>query len=267
MAVRTASGMGPCCQGRRYRARVRQLLPEPVDPIDPFEVHASARRSAPPGRPWIAGNMVTSLDGAVAVQGRSSPLGSDADHATFRAIRAIADVVLAAGGTVRAEAYGPPKPSAAVRAARLERGQAERPRMAVVSGSLDLDEASAFFTEAWEPPLVYTTASAPHARLDALRPVAEVHVAGDDQVDVAEVAAHLGGLGVRCVVAEGGPTLNGHLLAADLVDELNLTVAPLLVGGDSHRAVVGAGEHPRRFDLAHLWESDGNLLARYVRAG
>jgi 5-amino-6-(5-phosphoribosylamino)uracil reductase len=244
---------------------VRQLLPEPAEVVDPFEAHARAARPAPADRPWIAGNMVTSIDGAVAVGGRSGPLGGEGDHATFRAIRAVADVIVAAGGTVRAESYGPPKPSEAVREARVARGQAERPRMAVVSGSLDLDTGSAFFTEAWEPPLVYTAESAPADRLAALRSVADVQVLGADQVDLLAVAHHLGSLGVGCAVVEGGPTLNGHLLDADLLDELNLTLAPLLVGGDSPRAVSGADEHPRPFALAHLWEADGSLLARYVR--
>jgi riboflavin biosynthesis pyrimidine reductase len=244
---------------------VRQLLPEPVDPVDPFAAHATAQRQPPPGRPWIALNMVTSTDGALSVAGGSGALGSEADHEVFRAIRAVADVIVAAGGTVRAESYGPPKPSAAVRAERLERGQSERPRMAVVSGSLDLDVTTPFFTEAWEPPLVYTSTSAPPDRLAALREVADVHVAGAGRVDLATMARHLGMLGHRCVVAEGGATLNGQLLAADLIDELNLTVAPLLVGGGAGRVVSGADEHPRHLRLAHLWESEGNLLARYLR--
>jgi riboflavin biosynthesis pyrimidine reductase len=85
-------------------------------------------------------------------------------------------------------------------------------------------------------------------------------------VDLAQMAQHLGTLGHRCVVAEGGASLNGQLLADDLIDELNLTVAPLLVGGEAHRVVVGPEEHPRRLRLAHLWESDSSLLARYVRS-
>lgn len=264
MAVRAVSDMDPSCQGQRYRARVRQLLPEPAD-IDPFAAHALAGRPAPAGRPWMALNMVTSTDGAIAVAGRSGSLGSDADHRVFLAIRAIGDVIVAAGGTVRAEGYGPPKPTKTVRADRVARGQTAYPRMVVVSGSLDLDETSSYFTEAPEPPLVYTAASAPPERLAALRPVADIQVAGETQVDLAVMAAHLGSLGVRCAVVEGGGVLNGHLLAADLVDELNLTVAPMLVGGTARRAVSSLEEHPRHLDLAHLWESEGNLLARYVR--
>ncbi len=244
---------------------MRQLLPQPADDIDPYDAHAQARRPAPTGRPWMALNMVTSTDGAIAVEGRSGSLGSAADLAVFRAIRGIGDVIVAAGGTVRAEGYGPPKPSEAVRAARLARGQAERPRMAVVSGSLDLDETSSYFTEAWEPPLVYTAASAPADRVAALRKVADVQVAGERMVDLAAMAHHLGTLGLACAVVEGGGILNGHLLGADLIDELNLTLAPMVVGGVSNRAVVSPDEHPRHLSLAHLWESEGTLLARYVR--
>jgi riboflavin-specific deaminase-like protein len=243
---------------------VRQLLPEPAD-IDPFDAHARAERPAPADRPWLLLNMVTSTDGAISVGGRSGSLGSDADHQVFRAIRAVGDVIIAAGGTVRAEGYGPPKPSEAVRAARTARGQAPYPRMVVVSGSLDLDETSTYFTEAPEPPLVYTAASASPERLAALRAVADVQIAGDHQVDLAVMAEHLGSLGVRCAVVEGGGILNGHLLAADLIDELNLTVAPMLVGGTARRAVSSADEFPRHLRLAHLWESEGNLLARYTR--
>ncbi|MCB1039105.1 MAG: dihydrofolate reductase family protein [Acidimicrobiales bacterium] len=237
----------------------------PLAEVDPFVAHAHADRPPHPDRPWMALNMVSSTDGAISIAGRSGALGSDADRQVFRAIRAVGDVIVAGGATVRAEGYGPPKPSATVRAARVERGQAPYPRLAVVSGSLHLDEASSFFTEAPEPPLVYTTATAPADRLAALRPVAEVVVVGDTSVDLAAMGAHLGSIGVRCAVVEGGGTLNGHLLADDLIDELNLTVAPLLVGGTAPRAVSSDQEHPRRLGLAHLWESDGNLLARYIR--
>lgn len=245
---------------------MRQLLPVPAADVDPFEAHARADRPTPPGRPWMALNMVTSTDGAIAIAGRSGSLGSEADHQVFRAIRAVGDVIIAAGGTVRAEGYGPPKPTEAVRAARVERGQAAYPRMAVVSGSLDLDETSSYFTEAPEPPLVYTVERAPEVRLAALRRVADVQVLGEESVDLTAMAAHLGSLGMRCAVVEGGGVLNGHLLEVDLIDELNLTLAPLLVGGSARRAVASIAEHPTRLDLAHLWESEGNLLARYVRS-
>ena len=243
---------------------MRQLLPVPLD-IDPLDAHAAAARPAPAHRPWVALNMVTSTDGATAVAGVSGALGGQADHQVFAAIRAVADVIVAAAGTIRAEGYGPPRPSDAAQAARVARGQAASPRIAVVSGSLDLDEHSSLFTEAVEPPLIFTVEQAPPDRVAALSPVAELRVTGEARVDLAAMLQDLGTLGARCAVVEGGPVLNGQLLAIDLVDELNLTLAPVLVGGHSRRAIVGDDETPRWMTLAHLWESDGELLARYVR--
>ena len=102
-------------------------------------------------RPWVLVNMVASLDGAITIADRSGGLGGPADKAMFSALRGVADVVMAGAGTVRAEGYGPARPSDAVRAVRRARGQAEVPRIAVVTRSLDLDLATPLFTEAVEP--------------------------------------------------------------------------------------------------------------------
>lgn len=245
---------------------MRQLLPEPAE-VDPADAHARAERPAPAGRPWLLANMVVSLDGATAVAGRSGALGSAGDKAVFSALRAVADVIVVGAATVRAEGYGPPRTPQARRAERLARGQEPFPRIVVVSRSLDLDPTSSMFTEAHEPPLVYTVATAPESKVAALAPVAEVVAAGEDSVDVTAMLADLGRRGVTVALTEGGPVLNGHFLAAGLVDELDLTTAPLLVGGDSDRVTAGAPIATEAFDLAHLWEDDGFLLARYVRRG
>lgn len=244
---------------------MRQLLPHLAD-VDPVAEHAAAARPAPSGRPWVALNMVASIDGATAVDGVSGALGGPADTEVFRAIRAIADVILVAAGTVRAEGYGPPRTAPELREARVARGQAPYPRLAIVSRSLDLDPAAPVFAEAPEPPLVLTTRRAPTARAAALGAVAEVQELGDDDVDLAAALAHLRALGATTVVCEGGPSLNGQLLAADLLDEVNLTLSPDLVGGDSSRLATGGGERRTPMALAHLWEGEGALLARYVRA-
>jgi riboflavin biosynthesis pyrimidine reductase len=244
---------------------VRQLLPHPLEDLDPVEAHAAAERPRPPGRPWLLVNMVASADGATAIDGVSGGLGGPADKAVFRAIRGSADVVLAAAGTVRAEGYGPPKTHPDVQAARRARGQQPHPRIAIVSGSLDLDPATELFADAAEPPLVFTTAEAAAAAPDALAAVADLRPAGTGSVDLVVVLAELGRLGVGTVACEGGPSLNGQLIAADLVDELDLTTSPLLVGGDSRRAAVGGDGTPRRFAIAHLWEADGLVFTRYVR--
>jgi riboflavin-specific deaminase-like protein len=218
----------------------------------------------PPGRDrWVAVNMVMSVDGAVTVDGVSGPLGGEGDLAGFRALRAAVDVVLVGAGTARAEGYGPAKVSAARRRARRERGQAERPAIAVVTASLDLQGAERLLTPEHDL-LVVTSAAAPaDRRADLERRGARVVVAGQDDVDLADALAQLAADGYGRVLAEGGPRLNRALLAAGVVDDLFVTVAPTLVGGDGPGLVAGALDE--RLDLA-LCEGrfhDGELLLRY----
>src|SRR5690606_38893503 len=186
----------------------------------------------------------------------------------FSALRAVADVILAGAGTVRTEGYGPPRPSAATRAARRARGQAEVPRVAVVSRSLELDPQADLFAAAAAPPYVLTCGAAPPERRRALEAVAEVVVAGEEDVDLAAALGALRHAGVGTVCCEGGPTLNGHLLAADLVDEWDLTISPLLVGGgEAGRAVAGPGlPAPHLTELSWVLSGDGLLLGRWLRA-
>lgn len=245
---------------------MRQLLPSPAADVDPAAAHAAADRTAPDGRPWVLLNMVTSVDGATAVDGRSGELGGEADLEVFSAIRAVADVIVAAAGTARIEGYGPPRTPPARRAERVARGQREYPRLALVTRTLDLDPGLSMFTEAVERPLVFTVESAPEDRAAALAEVAEVVRFPGSSVDPTDVVAHLHDLGARVVLVEGGPSLNGALLDADLVDEIDVTFAPATVGGTSPRLATGAHERVRDLRLAHLWEQDGVLLARYVRA-
>lgn len=244
---------------------MRQILPEPAE-VDPAAAHAAAHRPAPPDRPWVLLNMVTSADGATAVDGVSGSLGGAADKTVFSAIRAVADVIVAAAGTVRADGYGPPRTPPSRRAEREARGQTPYPRIAVVSRSLDLDPTAPLFTDVPERTIVFTTAEADADRVASLEPVAEVVRAGDgSSVEPTALLAHLHGLGARTVLVEGGPGLNGAFLDADLVDELDVTIAPALVGGASPRLATGAAQQVRSLHLAHLWEADGVLLARYVR--
>jgi riboflavin biosynthesis pyrimidine reductase len=245
---------------------VRRIWPEVADVPDVAAAVAAEARPAPPGRPWLAVNMVASVDGATAVGGASGPLGGDGDKAVFSALRAVADVVLAGAGTVRAEAYGPPRTPAARRAERRARGQAEVPRIAVVTRSLELDLGAPLFTEAELAPIVLTCAASDPRRRAATAEVAEVALAGDDAVEPARALAALGDLGATVVLAEGGPHLNGELVAAGLVDEWCTTVAPLLAAGASDRAAVGREPAvPQQMRLDRLFEHDGELLARYLR--
>ncbi|HSL58621.1 MAG TPA: dihydrofolate reductase family protein [Acidimicrobiales bacterium] len=246
-------------------------LPEGVTgtAVDLDDLVAAEARPAPPDRPWVMLNMIASADGAIEVDGVSGPLGGPADRAAFSAVRAVADVIVAGSATVTAERYRPHRPTEHQRAARLRRGQAPAARLAVVSSRAEIDLTLPLFAEPDPdaPPYLLVGAAVPAARRVEAAAVAELVEAGDGRVDLGAALRELGARGARVVLVEGGPTLNGVLAAADLIDELCLTVSPTLVGGASSRVVTAPG--PGRLDRMRLdravADDDGTLLLRYVR--
>ncbi|MCC6831981.1 MAG: dihydrofolate reductase family protein [Thermoleophilia bacterium] len=216
-------------------------------------------------RPWVLANMVASADGATAVDGESRGLSGPADRRVFHHLRGLADVVMAAAGTVRADRYGPARPSPAVRAARAARGQAEVPLVAVVTRSVDLDWDAPLFTGAEVPTVVAAPRDADPGRLDRARAAGRLVTAGTGGVDLPAVLRELGRDGARTVLCEGGPGLIAQLAAASCLDELFLTVSPLLVAGDAARVLRGdALDPPRPLRLAAAAEEDGALFLRYL---
>ena len=208
--------------------------------------------------------MVASADGATTVEGLSGGLGGPGDRALFHALRALTDVILVGAGTVRAEGYGPPRLSDEEVAARERRGQAPLPRIAVTTRSVALDWGAPLFAAPTSRPIVVAPADAAPDRVRRARQVAEVVLAGAGSVDLPGVFAMLGERGVRTVLCEGGPALNGGLAAAGLVDELCLTVAPLLAAGDAKRLVDGPVlSPPLGMTLASACDEDGFLFLRY----
>lgn len=246
-----------------YRRTVRQLLPEPAD-IEPYDAHATAPRPTPADRPWVMLNVIVSVDGSTVVDGVSGPLGSPGDKLVFSALRASADLILAGSGTVKAENYRPPQTTPAQQELRLARGQRAKPRIGVVTGSLSLPLDAELFSDPAERPIVITTTDADASRLEAVKERADVIAAGlDGQVDLRQALTQLRAE-TPLVLCEGGSELNGYLVADDLVDEVNLSVAAVLAGGSGPRLASGNAEVLRGLTLAHLWESDGMLLTRYV---
>lgn len=245
---------------------MRQLLPTPIDDIDPDVAYASDPRTAPAGRPWVMTNMVATVDGAASIEGVSGGIGGPADRAVFGALRAVPDVILVGAGTVRAEGYGPPSTTTERQHRRVARGQQPFPRLAVVTGRLELDLTSRLFTDSPNRPIVITSNQSSPERRDEVAQVADVVVAGGDRVDLTEALAALAASGVAVVLCEGGPTLDGQLVAAGLIDEVCVTIAPLLAAGDASRIMHGpTPDHPERLRLDRVLEQDGTLLLRYVR--
>jgi riboflavin biosynthesis pyrimidine reductase len=175
-------------------------------------------------------------------------------------------VILVGAGTVRAEGYGGIRFSAEAVAWRAAAGLRDHPPVAIVSARLDLDPAHPVFTRAAVRPLVLTHAQAPAAQRAALAEVSDVLICGEEAVDAALMVRTLTERGLPQVLCEGGPALFGSLLAADAVDEVCLTIAPLAEAGNAPRIAAGPLATPRRMRLAHVLQAGDTLLLRYLRA-
>ena len=224
---------------------MRQLLPSQIDHVDPACAYADLPRVA--HRPAVRLNMIAGIDGATAVGDVSGSLGGPADKQVFGVLRALADVVLVAAGTVRAEHYRP----------------SDVP-IAVVTRTAQLDWQSPFFTLARARPIVLTGDDAPAESLRRAAEVADVIVVGSGGVDFGRALDELGARGHRHVLAEGGPTLNGQLAHAGVIDELCLTLSPSLAAGSSKRIIAApALPMPTPLELHSVLEDDGYLFLRY----
>ena len=209
-------------------------------------------------------NMVSTLDGRAALNGRSGRLGGPLDRAMFQAIRALADVILVGAKTVRVERYGPIRLSAGLQEARRESGRTPLPTLAVLSGSLELPEDTGLF-DAPERLHVLTGSSTPEAARRALtdigvavEPLAGVRSAAEEATET------LARSGAPMILTEGGPGLLGALLASQSLDELCLTLAPRLVGAGL--ALLDRPDlDPDRWTMARAWAAEDDLFLRYLR--
>ena len=243
--------------------RLRRILPGHAA-VCPDEAISGLRLGelAPPARPYLVLNMVASADGKATFDGRTRGLSSPADRQVFHHLRTQADAVMVGAGTLRAERYGRMVREPALREKRRREGLSPEPLACVVSGRLDLPHDLPLLADP-ESRVVVLTAS--HASV--LEAAAQVEYVREVR-DALELSPLLGRLrrelGVRSILCEGGPTLNSSLLREGLVDELFLTVSPMLVGGAGGITIV-AGEPlpaPVALELVSLLESDSHLFAR-----
>jgi riboflavin biosynthesis pyrimidine reductase len=239
---------------------LRQLFPVAADDPDLVELYAY------PGGQWLRANMVSSADGAASLNGVTHGISSDTDRRVFALLRTLSDVILVGASTVREEKYKPARTRELW--SHLRDGRPPTPPIAVVTRRLNFAPDSPLIAAA--PPhartLVLTVAQAPADRRAELARHADVVVAGDETVDLKAAVGALAARGHRRILAEGGPHLLAELLEADLLDELCLTIAPLMAGPGASRIVAGplAATSPRPLTLAHVLEDEGFLLTRYT---
>jgi riboflavin biosynthesis pyrimidine reductase len=219
---------------------------------------------------WVRGNMIASLDGGATDDGKAGGLAGAGDRALFKLMRHAADVILVGAATVRIENYSGAQLSVAARQERQRRGQAEVPPIAVITRSGNIDPSARLFTRTEVPPLILTTSrfhDDTHRRLGSVAEVIDASGQVPDSVDAATVLKLLADRGLYRVLTEGGPLFLGTLIEDGLLDELCLTIAPIMVGGGAKRIVSGLGNVHAKMRRAHLLtDDDGYLYSRYVRA-
>jgi riboflavin biosynthesis pyrimidine reductase len=213
--------------------------------------------------PWVMLNFVSSIDGATRVAGKSTALNDADDKALFAALRAVPDIILVGAATVSAEDYGPVRLDERRREQRVAAGKTPAPILAIVSGSLSIDPEARVFSDPEYRPMIISGPNANPSKLAMLGDSADVVFL--EEVTAPAILERLGAAAV--ILCEGGPQLAGQFVGRGLVDEMNLTISPKLVGGDAPRLAHGlASDPPSEMALDRVLMGERSLFLRYLRA-
>jgi riboflavin biosynthesis pyrimidine reductase len=214
---------------------------------------------------WLAVNFVASVDGAVELAGRSAGLTNPADRQVYPLGSGLADVILVGASTAIAEEFRGIDPDDGLAELRTRHGLAPVPPIAVVTSGRSLPADAPVITDVRTPTIVITCATAPRALRESWAAAgAEVLVAGEADVDLAAAVEGLAERGLARIHCDGGPRLFGALLEAGAVDELRLTLSPLLVSGAADRIARGVGIDPAAVSLDSVLAQDDTLMLRYL---
>ncbi|WP_168211674.1 pyrimidine reductase family protein [Ruania zhangjianzhongii] len=238
--------------------------PGPQPAFEEAELLATYR-VADRSRAHLRANMIASIDGAATHQGLSGGLNGPADKQVFDLLRRLADVIIVGAGTVRAEGYGAMRLTQEDVTWRRTQGLSDHPVFAIVSGRLDLDPSSPVFIEAPVRPLVFTHGGSPTAQRTRLSDVAEIVVCGAQELDPAAMRLALQARGLSQMLTEGGPRLLGTLAGAGVLDEICLTISPLLEGGDAVRITRDAPPVHTGMRLTGMLSAEDMVMLRYQR--
>ena len=240
---------------------VRRLLPEGTDTTVAAQLAGlDLAPLARDDRPYLILNFATTLDGRAAINGRSGSIGSATDTEMLQRLRTRVDAVMIGAGTMRAEHYGRVVSDPDLRAYRERTGLAHDPLAVIVSNRFELPWDAGLFTDGGGRVVIFTASD--QEPPETATPVTVVR--HPDGVDLDQALEWLRKeRGIRSVLCEGGPTLHGRLREGGLADELFLTIAPKIAGGEGPRVLEGALPDVDVVELAWLLESESELFARY----
>ena len=240
---------------------VRRLLPDQEETTVAEQLaELDLKPLAHPDRPYLILNFATTLDGRAAISGRSGPIGSDTDTEMLQRLRTRVDAVMIGAGTMRAERYGRIVSDPQLRAYRERTELADDPLAVLVSNRLEIPWDAGLFTDGGGSVVIFTASD--QEPPETATPVTIVRHPEGVELDRA-LEWLLTERGIRSVLCEGGPTLHGRLREGGLADELFLTIAPKIAGGEGPRILEGALPDIDFVELAWLLESEGELFARY----
>jgi riboflavin-specific deaminase-like protein len=240
---------------------IRRLFPDPAETTVAAQLaELDFKELAPPDRPYLILNFVTTLDGRAAIDGRSGPIGSDIDTEVLQRLRTRVDAVMIGAGTMRAERYGRIVSDPQFRAYRERTGLAHDPLAVIVSNRLELPWDAGLFTDGGGRVVIFTASE--EEPPETATPVRVIRHPEGVELDKA-LAWLRTERGIRSILCEGGPTLHGRLREGGLADELFLTVSPKIAGGEGPRILEGALPDIDEVDLVWLLDAHGELFTRY----
>jgi riboflavin-specific deaminase-like protein len=240
---------------------LRRLLPDAAETTVAEQLHGlDLKPLALPDRPYLILNFATTLDGHAAIDGRSGPIGSETDTEMLQRLRTRVDAVMIGAGTMRAEHYGRIVSDPQLRAYRERTLLTHDPLAVIVSNRFELPWDAGLFTDGGGRAVIFTASE--REPPETKTPVTVVRHPDGVELDRA-LEWLLAERGIRSVLCEGGPTLHGRLRECGLADELFLTIAPKIAGGEGPRLLEGALRDIDQVELVWLLESGGELFARY----
>lgn len=242
------------------KMKFKQLMPEEIESVSIVDSYKVPKAYI--DKKFLRINMVSSIDGTISIDGRARALSSDADRNVFHILRSLADVILVGAGTMRSEEYKPVSLTEHEIERRKNTGQEPIPKIAVVTRSGEFNFDTAFFKEAINKPLIFTSDIG--AKIIANKcDSAEVISCGKTVVDLRLAIDELVKRDYKNILCEGGPTLNSDLLRSRLVDELCLTVSPKITQGDGNRIFNGPKlDIPVEFEYQAIFIDEGELFFR-----